>query len=71
MCFLFLLYFTFVKVGRLGLFLPELRPAVALRRLLGLRLVSNAQRGNGIGGKGSSNETRVLRTMPSREKQGF
>ena len=33
--------------------------------------LSNAQRGNGIGGKGSQNETRALRTMPSREKQGF
>ena len=32
--------------------------------------LSNAQRGNGIGGTGSENETRVLRTLPSGEKQG-
>ena len=34
-------------------------------------IISDAQRGNGIGGKGSQNEARVLRTTPSREKQGF
>ena len=33
--------------------------------------VSNARRGNGTGGKGSQNEAGVLRTMRSREKQGF
>ena len=33
--------------------------------------ISNAQQGNGIGGKWSWNETRVLRTMLGREKQGF
>ena len=33
-------------------------------------ILSNAQRGNGTGGKGSQNETRVPRTMLSREKHG-
>ena len=33
--------------------------------------LSNAPKGNGIRAKGSQNQTQVLRTMPSREKQGF
>ena len=34
-------------------------------------ILSNAPKGNGVGAKGSQNQTRVLRTMPSREKQGL
>ena len=34
-------------------------------------VLSKAQRGSGIGGKGSQNEARVLRTTPSREKEGL
>ena len=33
--------------------------------------ISNAPKGNGIGATGSKNQTQVLRTMPSREKQGI
>ena len=33
--------------------------------------LSNASKGNGIGAMDSKNQTQVLRTMPSREKQGF
>ena len=35
------------------------------------RPLSSAQRGSGVEGKGSWNETRALRTVPSGEKQGF
>ena len=36
-----------------------------------LTSLSSAPKGNGIGATGSKNQTRVLRTMPSRETQGF
>ena len=65
------IYFFLISIGSLPETLSQQILALAGIILVGKSGVSNAQRGNGIGGSGSWNETGLLRTMPSREKQGF